>query len=373
MGKSTGLAVRYALVVLSYVTLSPTLLSAPAFSVPRESGRESEQTSARIPFTQRYHSVQRGGIVRAANSAITCQVAHDPAAASCAEVQRGAQEGVNGDFDMLYTDVDDDPNTYNSSRAELALPAHSRVSYARLYWGGNLRVGEQKPPKDNGRVLFAEPGGEYKEVLADTPVAHRTAGGSDAFQASADVTPLVRQSEAGRYTVAQINVAKGHSAVGAWGGWTLVVAYENEQQPLRNLAVWDGFETLGAAGRTQSVKLAGLDIPAGATGRAGVVSYDGDRSVKGDALSVTTGRFRPVSLSNSANPANNVMNSTITDFGRPVIKRQPDYVNTLGYDSDVFDLKPALSHGGDSLNFRFSAESGEYFLGALFVQADSRR
>ncbi|MBA4862209.1 DUF3344 domain-containing protein [Streptomyces sp. PSKA54] len=373
MGKPTGLTALYAVGVLSYVTLVSTLLSGPAVSVPRDSERESEQKTARIPFTQRYHSVQHGGIVRAANSAITCQTASHPAAASCAKVQRGAQGGVNGDFDMLYIDVDDDPNTYNSSRAELALPAHSRVSYARLYWGGNLRVGEQKPPRDNGRVLFAEPGGEYKAVLADTPVAHRTADGSDAFQASADVTRLVRQSGAGQYTVAQINVAKGQSAVGAWGGWTLVVAYENEQQPLRNLAIWDGFETLGAARRTQSLKLAGLDIPAGATGRAGVVSYDGDRSMKGDTLRVTAGRFGSVSLRNSANPANNLMNSTITDFGRSAFKRQPHYVNTLGYDSDVFDLKPALSHGGDSLNFHFSAGSGEYFLGALFVQADSRR
>ena len=92
------------------------------------------------------------------------------------------------------------------------------MTYARLYWGGNLRVGEQKPPKDNGRVLIAEPGGAYKEVLADTVMGHRTAAGAtDAFQASADVTELVRKSGAGLYTVAQVNVAMGHSAAGRMG------------------------------------------------------------------------------------------------------------------------------------------------------------
>ncbi|WP_328537623.1 DUF3344 domain-containing protein [Streptomyces sp. NBC_00344] len=316
--------------------------------------------------------MQHGGIATAANSAISCRPAASAGTSSCAQVQHGAG-GVNSDFDMLYSDVDKDRNTYNSTRARLTLPAGSRVSYARLYWGGNLRVGEQKPPKDDGRVLIAEQGGDYKAVLADTAGAHRTADGSDAFQASADVTPLVRNSGAGIYTVAQINVARGKSAVGAWGGWTLVVAYENEQQPLRHLVLWDGFEALGADLPRRSVTLSGLGIPAGAAGRVGVVAYDGDRDVTGDSLSVTAGSRMVFPLSNSANPVNNVMNSTITEFGSVLTDRQPAYVNTLGYDSDVFDLKRALSHGGDSLGFHFSAENRGYFLGALFVQADSQR
>ena len=207
MSKSTGNAMRGALGAALCVAFSAAPLSAAAAP-----GTESP----RIPFTQRYQAVHHGGIVRAANSAITCLSPKSPSVASCSAV-RGGAAGANGDFDMLYVDEDDDPNTYNSSRAALTLPANSRVKYARLYWGGNLRVGEQKPPKDNGRVLIAEPGGRYKEVLADTRVAHRDADGSDAYQASADVTPLVRRSGSGLYTVSQINVAKGHSKVGVLG------------------------------------------------------------------------------------------------------------------------------------------------------------
>jgi hypothetical protein len=362
MRKSTGPAARYVLGVLSAVAISATLISSPSASAPRE--------AARIPFAQRYHAVQHGGIVTAANSVISCRAAN-PTVASCLRVRRGGQ-GANGDFDMFYSDVDKDPNTYNSTRAELTLPPDSQVSYARLYWGANLRVGEQKAPQDNGRVLIAEPGGAYKEVLADTRIAHRTADGSDAFQASADVTRLIRSSGSGLYTVAQVNVARGRSAAGAWGGWTLVVAYRNDRQPNRQLALWDGFEALGRDRQTQSVTLPGLSLPPRAAGQAGVVAYDGDRTAEGDAVSVTADSRKVFPLSNSANPADNVMNSTIADFGHSSGKRQPDYVNTLGYDSDVFDLTPALSHGADSLGFHFSAEKHGYFLGALFVQADSR-
>lgn len=355
--------------VLSFLLLLP--------AAPTAGAAADAEESPRIPFAQRYHAVQHGGIARAANSAITCRTPEVAKAATCASVQKGGR-GVNSDYEMFYVDEDDDPNTYNSSRAHLALPANSRVTYARLYWGGNLRVGEQKPPKDNGRVLIAEPGGRYKEVLADTRTAHRDAAGADAFQASADITPLVRHSRSGLWTVAQVNVAMGHSEVGAWGGWTLVVAYENSAEPLRQLALWDGFETLDATRTRQEVTLAGLRIPARAKGTAGFVAYDGDRGATGDALNVRTDEGKPHSLHDATNPAADVMNSTIGNPG-PAVQRQPAHLNTLGYDSDVVDISSALVSGTTSLSFRFETEkpgtsdNPGYFLGVLFVQADTRR
>ncbi|MFD0380726.1 DUF3344 domain-containing protein [Streptomyces sp. NPDC127112] len=355
------------------------LLSCLVLSAPAPSAGAAVPAAARemprIPFTQRYQSVQHGGLVRASNSAISCRREESPQAEPCAEVKKGAA-GTNGDFEMFYDEVDKDPDTYNSTRAELKVPQGAKVSYARLYWGGNLRVGEQKPPEDNGRVLVAEPGGAYKPVLADTVIGHRTDAGSDAYQASADVTPLVRKGGAGMWTVAQLNVAMGHSDVGAWGGWTLVVAYEHPQEPLRRISLWDGFEPLAAgAGEAaaEAVEVAGLDAPPGAAGKAGVVAYDGDRGALGDSLTVTADSGRRINVSDAENPFNDVMNSTITDFGRPGPVRQPENINNLGYDADVFDLSPALSGGARTLNFRFTGESQGQFLGVLFVQTDARR
>ncbi|MEU9146914.1 DUF3344 domain-containing protein [Streptomyces sp. NPDC048349] len=357
--------------LLSCLALSvyvPAAQAAPAPSVP------APREMPRIPFTQRYQAVQHGGLVRASNSGISCRREESPQAEPCADVKRGAA-GVNGDFEMFYSEVDKDPDTYNSTRAELKVPQGAKVSYARLYWGGNLRVGEQKPPQDNGRVLVAEPGGAYKEVLADTVMGHRTDAGSDAYQASADVTPLVRKGGAGMWTVAQLNIAMGHSEAGAWGGWTLVVAYEHPQEPVRRISVWDGFESLAARPGAGDglVEVDGLDVPAGAAGRVGVVAYDGDRGTLQDSLTVTADSGRRVHLSDAENPFNDVMNSTITEFGQQTFVRQPDYVNNLGYDADVFDLSPALSGGARSLSFRFTGESQGHFLGVLFVQTDARR
>ncbi|MFE9673418.1 DUF3344 domain-containing protein [Streptomyces sp. NPDC006259] len=349
-----------------------------ALAAPAPPAPEAE----RLAFGQRYHATRHGGIVRAANSAVSCRTtpAAPPATATatttrtapaCAAVREG-RAAVNGEFDMAYVDVDRDPNTYNSSRAEVRLPRGSRVTYARLYWGGNLRVGEQKPPKDNGRVLIAEPGGAYKAVLADTVVGHRAARGADAFQASADVTELVRESGSGLYTVAQVNVAMGRSAAGAWGGWTLVAVYENPREPLRHLALWDGFDSLGS-GAGQEIRLRGVRIPRGAGGRAGLVAYDGDRGRSGDSFMFSTGS-RPVSaLSDPVNPSDDVLNSTISEPGAAPAARVPAYANTLGYDSDVFDLRADLRRGGDQLAFRLVSQRDAAWAGVLFVAVDTRK
>mgnify|MGYP001057664438 FL=1 len=347
------------------------VLALGVIGAPARAAAPPSPEAERLAFTERYRAVQHGGIVRAANTAISCRTTATASAGtpSCPAARDGAR-AANDDFDMFYVDVDSDPNTYNSSRAEVRLPDSARVTYARLYWGGNLRVGEQKPPKDDGRVLIAEPGGEYKEVLADTVVGHRVAQGADAFQASADVTKLVRESRSGLYTVAQVNVAMGRSTAGAWGGWTLVVAYENPSEPLRHLALWDGFDTLGSA---RELRLSSAAVPKGASGLAGLVAYDGDRGQAGDSFAVATGPKASTPLSDPANPRGDALNSTIAEPGTTSAQRVPSYSNTLGYDSDVFDLGPALRGGGDQLAVRLVSQRDAAWAGALFVAVDAQQ
>ncbi|WP_229379355.1 DUF3344 domain-containing protein [Streptomyces sp. VRA16 Mangrove soil] len=323
-----------------------------------------------IPFTARYDAVLHGGFVRAANAAITCRGTDSLHHVGCAAARAGSVAS-NGDFDMFYTDIDRDPNTYNSSSAEVRLPEGARLTYARLYWGGNLRVGEQKPPRDNGRVLIAEPGGQYKAVLADTVIGHRVANGADGYQASADVTDLVRASGSGMYTVAQLNVAMGRTPAGAWGGWTLVAAYEKESEPLRHLFLRDGFGTFTRQHSAEEFQVKDA-VPRGARGYAGLVAYNGDRGRTGDSLMVSTGRGAPIALSDPANPAQDILNSTITQPGGQPLKRTPDHANTLGYDSDVFALDKAVARGGRALQFRLSATRDTAWIGVLFGAVDAR-
>ncbi|MEV0846514.1 DUF3344 domain-containing protein [Streptomyces sp. NPDC049954] len=365
---------------LASLALIAGVTAAGASAPPRPAAPDREAAS--LPIAQRWSAVLHGGFVRAANTAVTCRRALTPKVPSCAEAAATGGQGrgaaplvANGDYSLFYADADRDPNTYNSTRARLRVPEGARIRYARLYWGGNLRVGEQKPPKDNARVLFAEPGGAYRELRADTVTGHRVAGGADAFQSSADVTRSVRAGGPGLYTVAQINVARGNSPTGGWGGWTLVAAYERGSEPLRRLSLWDGFRTLHADERDRrslSVGLPALRVPAGARGSAGIVAYDGDRGLDGDSVTVRTGNAPAVPLGDAANPTADVFNSTVSEGGRERAgDRVPGPPHTFGYDSDVLDLTRALRPGGTGLQVRVTAQRDSLWLGALFLQTDA--
>lgn len=314
----------------------------------------------------RYQDTVHGGFATAANSVVTCGEATAPDAAPCEEAQAGGP-GRGADYTVAYVDVDDDENTYNSSRAELRLPPGAEVVYARLYWGANIRVGEQKPRQDNNRVLFAEPNGRYKEVLAaDGDVVSVRTDGYESFVASAEVTDLMRHVGSGTYTVGQVNAASGSSPAGGWGGWALVVAYEDADEPLRDLALLDGFPALTAGQPALAVDVEEPRVTPESSARLGLVAFGGDRGRAGDAVTV----LGAGPLSDAANPANDVMNSTISDRGAQLTAgREPAYRNTLGLDADVLDLDPAPREG--PLRLRFSAGGDPYQLGAVFLQADA--
>ncbi|MFD0027726.1 hypothetical protein ACWGDS_08030 [Streptomyces sp. NPDC055059] len=111
----------------------------------------------------------------------------------------------------------------------------------------------------------------------------------------------------------------------------------------------------------------------GANGRVGMVAHKGDRGVKGDAPSVSPGRrARPVALGNAADPADTVLNSSISEPGRAQPRRVPAYANTLGYDSDVFALGRSVRRRGPGLGPRMTSRRDTAWTGVLLAAVDAR-
>lgn len=73
----------------------------------------------------------------------------------------------------------------------------------------------------------------------------------------------------------------------------------------------------------------------------------------------------------TADPANDVMNSTISEF---VLEsaRKPSCRNTSAIDSKVFGRDSALRHRADRCAFRFTGRGPGYPLGALDARAGTR-
>ncbi|NML52975.1 hypothetical protein HHL19_09040 [Streptomyces sp. R302] len=95
--------------------------------------------------------------------------------------------------------------------------------------------------------------------------------------------------------------------------------------------------------------------------------------VDDDYLEVRTGGRKSALIGDSDNSANDWLNSGITEFGKAGTARFPAAGNTLGYDSDVFDLRGAPRNGADRVHVRLGSREDTVWLGALFPQADVRR
>lgn len=136
------------------------------------------------PFTPRFSANANGDILFVANTLMTAP-ASDPAATTS---QAGSGTKLNdNDFSMVYVDVDGVSSTFNSSRANLALPAGGIVLFAGLYWGAN------SASSSRNSVLFQAPGASGYSALSGVSTG---ADSTNNYQAFADVTTQVRTAGA---------------------------------------------------------------------------------------------------------------------------------------------------------------------------------
>lgn len=301
------------------------------------------------PFDVRFTANEAGDITFAANTIMTAP--GDSAEAQAARDGTGPQNTLNDDYwDMVYVDIDSDPTTFNSSAADLELPADADVLFAGLYWGGRARGQSQF---DNwGNVKLRGPSDTGYQDLSATSVSSTTQGapvfsGARNYQGFKDVTGTVQAQGGGTYTVANVQAyenAKNYSA-----GWSLVVAYRDPASDPRNLTVFDGFAYVTTSDPDVTIGISGFQAPPAGPVNAtlGFVSYEGDLGITGDRA-FFDGGLGEVQLSDATNPANNFFNSSISDQGVRVTSKNPDYVNQLGFGADLIAADGLIANAATS-------------------------
>jgi uncharacterized repeat protein (TIGR01451 family) len=353
----------------SLMVLLAGVLVAPAIFVSAPTSSAQVVSNTGRNFTLRYSNNINGQITIAANTLMQCPTATpDPAVNNgCAGARAGINARNNNAFDMGWLDVDTDPSTFNSSQAILNLPTDGVVLFAGLYWTGIQKKGDVITGA-NGYVGVPLPApnasaiGAVKFKLPDSPVYQTvTAANVDigpislgsGFSAFADVTELVTEAGPGNYTVADVQTGTGENTA---AGWSLVVAYADQAEPLRNLSVFDGLKIVSGSSAID-IALSGFKTPTAGTVRTtvGVVAAEGDAGVTGDYLSVNDNL-----LTDAVHPSNNTGNSTIANRGAHVTTKNPDWRNQLGYDSSLFSADGFLSNGATSAMFRAKTSGDTY-------------
>jgi hypothetical protein len=125
-----------------------------------------------------------------------------------------------------------------------------------------------------------------------------------------DVTQVVRAAGGGDYAIADLQAATGEDR---HAGWSLIVAYRDRAQPVRNLSVVDGLQTVSPDRPGVTVPVSGFLTPSAGAVRTkvGFVVYEGDRG------SVDAGaRLDGTPPADGRKTADNVFGSTIADAGQ---------------------------------------------------------
>ena len=296
----------------------------------------------------------------------------------------GNNSGYNDDLNMQYIDIDGDPSTFSSSSATLAIPDSdcSRIRYAGLYWSAVYKDNNRRTDFDE--IKFKVPGASYVDLTADE-ILFDGEGDSDfgsyaPYACYKDVTSILTglTNPDGEYTVANIRASSGDDVTGGVsGGWSLIIVYENPTYPGKYITTFDGYAGI-KSGETVDIPFSGfttLPAPFPVNAKLGVAALEGDNRITGDRLSIkadSNGSF--TTLSNSANPSNNFFNSNITDQGVIQTNRNPNSVNTLGWDVDLFTIpNPSQSvipnsETGATLRASSSQDKYDIFFTSLDVE-----
>ncbi|MDO6491371.1 MULTISPECIES: T9SS type B sorting domain-containing protein [unclassified Cellulophaga] len=278
----------------------------------------------------------------------------DPKVANDPYNQTGSSSTANDNWTMQYIDIDGDPSTFSSSSAELTVPdaSCSRVRYAGLYW--SAVYGD--PDRSNiGNIKFKTPGGSYVDISADE-ILFDGYGDSDfgyysPYASYKDITSIVAglTDPNGEYTVANIRASLGDAPAGSGGysgGWTMVVVYENPTYPGKYITTFDGYAGI-KSGESVDIPVSGfttLPAPFPVNARLGVSTLEGDNSLGGDGLSIkASGRptYTPLGTNRfgtNPNKTNNFFDSNVTFENNIVTTRNPNSINTLGWDADLFTI-----------------------------------
>ena len=312
----------------------------------------------------------------------------------------------NNAYDMVYTDIDANATTYNSSSATLDLTNSGyTVLWAGLYWqahlcddsGGNTptecrndaQAGATETDRYNNAILQANQvrikgpsGGEYIDILGEQDKFHYILQDSDdrmLYTASAEITSYVVAEGEGEYTVANLSASEGQiNRWGAIGGWAMVVIYQDPTTglTLKNVTVFDGYQVI-ETGDIVDVPVTGFFTPsAGAVNSAVTIfTVDGDKegsSNTGEIFQIEDANNGDLltTISDALNPVGNQFNSTISKLGVDSLVRNPNHADNLGVDIDTFDVGAFLTNNQSSTSFRFGNAGDLYNLDLIVFSTE---
>ncbi len=343
------------------------------------------RASAVTAFSSVFSANIEGDITMAANANMTCPT-------GCTTANSAAMVMVDADGAAASPLLAGGTiATFNSSSADIVVPAGSTLLYAGLFWGGNTLAGtggaNAPAVADTNKIMFRLPGSAgYQQLTAtQTDVDTNSSAAFPVYHSYRDVTALLvglPNAGAGTYWGSNIQAGTGSSGLGDWAGWSLVLAYSNPAEQLRHLNVFNGFERVFGATTASSADVLIGPFVTPAVGpvrtKIGLVVQDGDPGILNDYVTLVPGgagscssaTTAPPALTDAANPTTNVFNSSISTLGADVTTRNPAPAITWGYDADIIQADNYLTNGSTNGCIRLNTTGDTYYADAVFLSTE---
>jgi uncharacterized repeat protein (TIGR01451 family) len=199
------------------------------------------------------------------------------------------------------------------------------------------------------------------------------------YSAYAEVTDYVKTHGIGEYFIADVASREGSGGpTGYYGGWGLVVVYENAKMNRRDVVVFDGHAYVaGNITADFTIPINGFfTSQSGPVNmKLGMMAGEGDRGISGDYFEIlplnnpANEWFR---LNHAGNSLNNFFNSSMFTGGNP---RNPNLLNNTGMDVSMFTIPNAgntnIDNNQNSTTFRYGTTQDTYIIYMFAMAVDA--
>ncbi|WP_167554727.1 isopeptide-forming domain-containing fimbrial protein [Carnobacterium divergens] len=338
-----------------------------------------------------YQDVHKGELYSTGNTNFT--VSTKSAAATNFLNNRGpSSPNTVANFSQSTVDIDNDPATSNSSKAYIDLAGAKEIAWAGLFWSSSRVKGtptattNMSDAEITAPVVFKTPGGTSSTVPPDTYYRIDQTDGKNPGQGFgknntgysnyADVTSILQKdgSNTGSYIVGNIpmtNAFENQNQLSNFSGWSLFVVTKDQAKKSRAFSIYYGAKGNAANANNEFVM---SDFLTAKKGRLDPIvtwfTVQGDKFWTGDNGQIKKGNVW-TNIVNQLNPANNVMNGTVSDQDQHMVDKypgtfNPSFPNFIGIDVDRINLPEGLlTNGQSNISFKTTSSGDDFSTNAI--------
>ena len=246
----------------------------------------------------------------------------------------------------------ENPNACNiltESSADFNLSAGQTFVSAHLYWAGSGT-------------------GDFDVTLNGNNItAQRTFSlffnGLDYFAAYADVTNIVDNNGQGNYTLSELDL---RDVIGPYcgggtnfGGWSVIVIYEDPSLLLNQISLFDGLEFVALANPTLEIVLNNINVATQDLAKIGFLAWEGDADIANNETLLING----VLIDNPPlNPGNNAFNGT---------NSYTNSTDLFNMDLDFYDIEDIVSPGDTSITINLTSSQDFVMVNNIITSVNS--